>query len=239
MGWSSPQRGFVEAAALRQEQGLEHGNVDLDALAERLKIEVVYAPSKASPIEGMYLRRGGRAFALVNSERAATRQRFTLAHEIGHHVFARNAQEVEVVDLDYLREKKGEERQVNLFASALLMDAHGVRAAVADLPFEDAIATVVRSYEVSVDTAAIRLSELDLAGARDVGGFLNSLRDPDFRSKFMWRHDLDLVLNAGRYRVRLPEHFRDRAHRLFGAEYISEARFEELVNRPKPVADHA
>lgn len=236
MVWSSQPPGFVEAAALRQAEGLGHGRIDVEALAASLGIEVVFAPSKDAPIEGMYVRRAGRAFILVNSERATTRQRFTLAHELGHHVFARATPEVEVVDLDYTREKTGEERQVNLFASALLMDARGVSELVAGLALPEAITAVVKTYEVSVEAATIRLSELGLADGGSVRDFLEGLRDRSVRSDFMRRNGINLDLNAGRHRVRLPAAFKERARRLFEAEYLSSARLHDLLDRPKPAA---
>lgn len=66
----------------------------------------------------------------VNRDQAETRQRFSKAHEFGHVVLWHLDNEYEKVDFKmrkngwYTKEELQEEKEANLFASALLMPAH-------------------------------------------------------------------------------------------------------------------
>jgi Zn-dependent peptidase ImmA (M78 family)/transcriptional regulator with XRE-family HTH domain len=119
---------------------------------------------------------------LVNSSDNYGRQRFTLAHELGHLLFG----DAELYWADYRRRDEGsggqgahKERRANRFAGSLLMPAVGVRALVAErraLP-EDArerrfaLAELVVGtslhFGASVDAARVRLSSLGLLTGRD------------------------------------------------------------------------
>lgn len=117
------------------------------------------------------------AVMLVNSVDTFGRQRFTLAHELGHLLF----EDAELYWADY---RKGDstdlkELRANHFASAFLMPASGVRALVADLgPAPDEtrgrhswVARVVVEtslrFGVSVDAAIYRLDNLKVWTPQD------------------------------------------------------------------------
>lgn len=83
----------VAAVALRQEVGLEpHAPIGcaVELVEERLGLDVVVArlPTGCS---GFYLPRPGRSLIAVNGTHAVVRQRFTVAHEAGHHVLRHGA----------------------------------------------------------------------------------------------------------------------------------------------------
>jgi len=58
--------------------------IDVFDVAQQLGVEVRF--TKISSMEGMYLRQDAPVI-LIASERPAGRQRFSCAHEIGHHAF--------------------------------------------------------------------------------------------------------------------------------------------------------
>ena len=58
--------------------------VDVFDLAQQVGVEVRFA--KISSMEGMYLRQDAPVI-LIASERPTERQRFSCAHELGHHAF--------------------------------------------------------------------------------------------------------------------------------------------------------
>ena len=205
------------------------------ALAESMDIDIVGLSWPGNPIEGKYIRREGRPFILVNTSRPFTRQRFTIAHEIGHHCLTAGQDDVEIVDDSAsMHSQASEERQANLFASALLMDEHGVRDATAGLDARKAIAKVVASFEVSLEAAAIRLSELGIVDGQTVKAFLDEVKDNSRRSQFMTTHRLGIREDRWRYETRIPSHFARRARRLHDAGILSDERTDEILNRPRP-----
>jgi Zn-dependent peptidase ImmA (M78 family) len=224
-------RGADEAALLRHREGLGHGHVDLAALAESIGITVVGAPWPDSVVEGKYVRRAGRAFVLLNSARPPLRRRFTFAHEIGHHCLVEEVQNVEFTDDETsLRQSRDqEERQANLFASALLMDARGVREISADRAWDDAIAEVSKVFQVSPEAAAIRLSELGLLEGATVSTFLEDLKDAGWRRRFRAEHGIKGTRPGSR--LMLPSSFRRDVERLREAGVLSSERVHELLNR--------
>jgi Zn-dependent peptidase ImmA (M78 family) len=235
MDWSRSV-GVVEAELLRHRHGLGNGYVDLLALSDAMDIDVVRARWLDTPVEGKYVRRGRRAFIFVNTAHPGLRQRFTLAHELGHHCLAGDDLDVEFTDdISFMRSKATDERQANLFASALLMDAHGVRLTCADLAWDDSVAAVARQCEVSLEAAAIRLQELGLLDAVTVTAFLEDLKDSDWRRRFKRSHGLLVTEVGAADDLKLPDRFTDRVHQLNDAGVLSVARTNELLTRPRPL----
>jgi Zn-dependent peptidase ImmA (M78 family)/transcriptional regulator with XRE-family HTH domain len=109
---------------------------------------------------------------LIGPTETWTRQRFTLAHELGH-ILARDAQEL-VVESHVApgRQKDLTEVRANVFASNLLMPAHEVRdrfRQVADRHgklTDDAFSTLVAGFKVSPSALTARLTQLRLIDAK-------------------------------------------------------------------------
>jgi Zn-dependent peptidase ImmA (M78 family) len=96
-------------------------------VAEQLGVQVMFRPEKS--LEGMYFREEPpRIF--VSAVRPAGRQRFTCAHELGHHVFGHGTRVDELVE-DRASEgpKSDDERLADVFAGYLLMPLAVVRGA--------------------------------------------------------------------------------------------------------------
>ena len=62
--------------------GLDSVPIDVTNIAERNNILIKYAPSKK--FSGMIYRKDNNAFIAINSKESEARQRFTIAHELGH-----------------------------------------------------------------------------------------------------------------------------------------------------------
>lgn len=109
---------------------------------------------------------------LIGPTETWTRQRFTLAHELGH-ILARDAQEL-VVESHVApgRQKDMTEVRANVFASNLLMPAPEVRyqfRQVADQHgrlTDEAFSELVVAFKVSPSAMGARLSQLQLIDAR-------------------------------------------------------------------------
>lgn len=78
--------------------------------------------------DGMYILKGGRSLIIVNTARRASRQRFTGAHELGHHELHRHGRENLLIgDNDVLENGRAPaEVAANSFAAALMAPTRAV-----------------------------------------------------------------------------------------------------------------
>lgn len=101
--------------------------------------------------------------AVINGSRPLGRRRLTLAHELGHYVFADEySTDWNVADSDAARN----ESLIDRFARAVLLPAPALRARWrSDEPARTPAVLVASEYRVDMSTLARRLTELDLAPA--------------------------------------------------------------------------
>lgn len=142
--------------------------VRVEAIARDLGISVIQDVIEEPDVAGKIVRDnsgrspGGYAIYL-NARDPARRQRFTLAHELGHYVLHRDLIGDGLIDDAMYRSKLGEwyERQANRWAADTLMPAALVRGlyrgGMRDL------ASLSNTLDVSEPAIRIRLSELGLA----------------------------------------------------------------------------
>lgn len=166
-----------EAGALRRQFGREGIPVPVEDLAHDLDVELHYRPFEGD-ISGMLFRDGTRKVLGVNSAHAYTRQRFTIAHELGHLLL----HEGRAITVDKaarvnvrvnLRNGKSslatdrEEIDANQFAAALLMPEDAVQketsrtrqsAMVSDVT--EAVARLATAFDVSPSAMQYRLINL-------------------------------------------------------------------------------
>lgn len=142
--------------------------VDIRKLVRGLGITVIDAPDKQeSPnLSGAMVMHEGKPFILVNEGQSSARQRFTIAHELGHllmHVGTGKA----VMFRDEVSSRGVDpfEVEANAFAAALLMPEEQVRELVPE-PMnpmdDDAISQLADNFQVSGQAMAIRLKSLRL-----------------------------------------------------------------------------
>ena len=121
-----------ENAALALRQRLDLGDAPLNIwnLIRDLGVIVWRHDFGPDAGDGMYIRKSGRSLIIVNSERRASRQRFTAAHELGHHELHRHGQEnFAVGDLDVANTRKlPAEIAANAFAAMLMAPSRAVLA---------------------------------------------------------------------------------------------------------------
>lgn len=158
--------------------GIDQAPVDVAAVARSLNAEVRIEPF-AHDLSGVLVRKGDDAVIGVNKDHSPERQRFTIAHELGHlvlhkgtpvhfdravvHVNLRNSISSQAVDR--------EEIEANRFAAELLMpeaflrrDVDALRAnGIADVMDEKLIVDLAGRYNVSLQAMTFRLSNLGLA----------------------------------------------------------------------------
>lgn len=162
---------------LLSSQGVKSAPVEVEKLALALGVEVRYEPAD-DHLSGFLLRdlKHHGAVIGVNSKHHKNRQRFTIAHELGH-FFLHEGERVHVDRADYgfqvkLRNEdssKGideEEKEANLFAAELLMPASFLendltKVETLDLLDEDALKNLADSYRVSTTALTFRLAYLE------------------------------------------------------------------------------
>lgn len=158
-------RGQEAAEALRHELGLGYGPIDIFAVIRALGYELYRGRFPDDNVDGALRQQGGVRFVLINSAVAITRQRFTAAHELGHARLEPLTDGTEFVenDVESSAGSNGDEREANIFAAYLLMDARGVRELVEELSDErQRVAAIASIFTVSPKTAAIHLRDLGL-----------------------------------------------------------------------------
>jgi Zn-dependent peptidase ImmA (M78 family) len=199
-----PQR--AAAAALRFELDLGHGLVDPFEVADRLGIELVRFPVADGSIEGMYRPDQG-GYIFVNSEASIVRQRFTAAHEIGHHRLHGDRAFIES-SLD-----EPDDWEANCFAEAFLVDPIGLRGLLADLAHDAArmVAATCDAYWVSQSAGAIILRHLGHITQAELDEFLGGNWT---YASLLREYGLKPRPEPKRGATQLPARFRDRVLRL-------------------------
>jgi Zn-dependent peptidase ImmA (M78 family) len=130
-----------------------------------------------SEIDGLLIVKDGRSTICVNSSKNAKRQRFTTAHELGHHIlghYSRSGEHVHV-DKGVMILKRSAisaqgvdpvEVEANQFAATLLMPSNLVRAELEKLEVEtygeEVIEKLATKFDVSVQAMTIRLTTMQL-----------------------------------------------------------------------------
>ncbi len=165
----------LTAEGLRCHLELPEGAVDPFRILAGLGIAVLRCPLD---VEGAYWRIEGQPFASINSLTDITRQRFTAAHELGHHVLFDPDAPPSIVDVDLNEvDEDPAERAVDAFAAAFLMPEAQVRHVAAGAP--DATAAIIRTmwhFDVSKPSAAARCLDLGLVIYEQRSAFLKDRR---------------------------------------------------------------
>lgn len=210
--------GLRDEPLLRLPELLEEGfglDVDLSPLPEE--------------VDGLCVRLGDQAMILVGTLKPASRQRFTLAHELAHHLS--DDPRPFYVDERGVPSRTVAEMRANAFAAHLLMPEAGVRAAIQgiDDPAERAV-RVALVFGTSVSAAAYQLGNLGLLAdpARDqlirMGAKPLLLR---YALPSDWQQD-----ESGRGRVRPPARLYGRATLAYRQGLIGLQPIADLLQRP-------
>ncbi len=174
----SPQEMERSASDLRSEVDWSTIPVDPFVIAARLEIDVLLGSFEDENVEGVLRTRNGRPEILIREASNIARQKFTIAHELGHHrlhwMRAEGPREDEenFVDDDMLlyrrgpesgrptdREDRNREIQANMFASALLMPKDEVIRYAKDMK---SVRAMANTFDVSEVAMRYRIGELDV-----------------------------------------------------------------------------
>ncbi|MGC3990190.1 MAG: ImmA/IrrE family metallo-endopeptidase [Chthoniobacteraceae bacterium] len=156
-----------------EQHDIHYPPVDIEALATAEGVKINKQPV-AEEVSGFLFRDAASSFALigVNKTQHPNRQRFTVAHELGHYLL-HDTSGVHVDKTFTVRHRDArssegtdvEEMEANLFAAEILMPAHFIEKDVCsvkglDILDEESIEQLARAYKVSSQAMAIRLTSL-------------------------------------------------------------------------------
>lgn len=146
--------------------------VDVFKCADLLGINVKAAELDPE-ISGVFIKKENVPYIRYNSQDKLPRQRFTVAHEIGHYLLHSEPNSLfidksEKVMYRNIQSSTGElvkEREANAFAAALLMPRRliiVVTENLADEEQEDIVHFLAKRFKVSESAMAIRLSNMGM-----------------------------------------------------------------------------
>jgi Zn-dependent peptidase ImmA (M78 family) len=151
--------------------GITTRPIPLDKILQHFQIRKVDMPGSAD-IFGAIVRRGGSVTIAVNPDQHPNRQRFTIAHELGH-FFCHPSETMEHVDGDFRVAWRNtassagvdwKEIEANRFAAALLMPEKMLQEDVNQVAVldRDTLQHLAASYKVSRIAMQFRLIHLGL-----------------------------------------------------------------------------
>ncbi|MCG7400389.1 ImmA/IrrE family metallo-endopeptidase [Caballeronia zhejiangensis] len=167
------EKAAAEATKLLVEFNITEAPVPVDQIAKRMGVDLRFSPLD-DELSGMVFIKDGTPIIGINSLHHSNRQRFTIAHELGHFVLHRNEITNTVhVDKQFrvlLRDSvsaQGTDRleiEANRFAAALLMPKHLVLKAIAesisDIDDDTPVAELAKKFKVSRQTMEYRVRNL-------------------------------------------------------------------------------
>jgi len=131
--------------------GIAHPPTDLEALGKRLNVSGFEAENM--PLSGELRREGTQYRVFYSSYLSATQRRFTIAHELGHAVFASTGR-------NYPRTGEEVERICDMLAAEFLMPEPEFRRRLGESPTAERILDLAALFKVPLYSAAIRAAEL-------------------------------------------------------------------------------
>jgi Zn-dependent peptidase ImmA (M78 family) len=159
------------ARQLLESNGVNRVPIPVEHLAKTLGIEVRYSPGRPD-VSGALIRDGKSAVIAVNSAQHENRQRFTIAHEIGHFLLHKGTTlhldedfSVNFRDAHSSEATDDLEISANQFAASLLMPSHLIRKDMTRFISdgsdpEQAIQSLSIKYKVSTRAMEFRLLNL-------------------------------------------------------------------------------
>lgn len=160
---------------LLEKNGVKSAPVPVERIAESLGARLVYEPSHEGEEEvyGMLYRDEGQPVIGVNSTNHIHRQRFTIAHEIGHLLCHEGKMYVDSPIIRYRDSKSGlaidkEEIEANGFAAELLIPKNLLNKSLKTIDRKKMtdpkkiIEHLSKEYKVSAQTVEFRLKNLGI-----------------------------------------------------------------------------
>jgi Zn-dependent peptidase ImmA (M78 family) len=193
---TAAQRGTSGARNFRSRYGLlpdDPLECILRVAEELCEVPVAVLPHLGDDYAGGYFRKNGRAVILINAEDPASRMRFTLAHEIGHHYFKHLDRVPELRGQTQIRDTRAQlggpaghlwwEVQANAFAAEMLIPYAAVvrwdRERGSSPICLDTVVELACGFGTSPTMACIRLKSAGLIDEARERRFLREILDKE------------------------------------------------------------
>lgn len=139
--------------------------IDVEKIAKCLGIDLNFVNFEDEDISGVLINKEGHVNIGINENHPLNRQRFTIAHEIGHYILHSDKPlfvDERFRDKTSSEGKNPEEVDANTFAAELLMPEHFIREDMTQLKNwdEESIRELAKKYQVSAESFVYRLSNL-------------------------------------------------------------------------------
>lgn len=165
---NSPNRAEQRAIKILDELGIDELPVPVEEIAISLDAEIAYEPYDGE-VSGMLYRSDRHILIGVNSWHPTTRQRFTIAHEIGHLEMHKGTMFIDrFVRVNWRNGASNqEEAEANSFAAELTMPRKFVQREVErtlskgrDVSPQELVRALAKSFAVSAEAMQYRLANL-------------------------------------------------------------------------------
>lgn len=226
--------GLTETAPIADLLGTVEGTAEVPVFIDRFR---------ADAIAGVLLRRAGDDFVGINADHHPVKQRFTLAHELGHVRLGHQPRIDLAEDLFGPRSNDPQEVEANYFAAELLAPRLAVvawlegRDLTASVDAES-IAGLAVSFGISLPAACYRAERAGVIGASQKRRLVVQTRDEGSRlvrrvAEQRLRDPLEAVWQADRY-PRVPRQTSTYAARALDDGLIDEEAYRSIVKRSGP-----
>jgi len=154
-----------KALSLLKMAGIKEAPVDVHKIAKLLNFTIIEAEFPNSYSGEIFIEGDVKSIG-VNKKHTLRRQRFTIAHELGHYLngheyFDEEGKMLEDTEFDFNDPLHKQEKEANLFASELLMPKDFLVKDLEILGLD--IEKLTEKYQVSEQALWIRLTSLRLA----------------------------------------------------------------------------
>lgn len=142
--------------------------IDLEKISKFLNIDV-QKEDMHDEISGLFVIKDGNSYIRYNSHQDKNRQRFTIAHELGHSVLHKETplfvdkknERIMYRNSDSSTGEIRKEREANAFAAALLMPSDFIRKEWQNIPSEELpVEYLAKVFQVSSQAMSFRLANL-------------------------------------------------------------------------------
>lgn len=143
--------------------------INIKKICKLLKVDVK-AENLESDISGLFVIKGEGAYIRYNKKENEERQRFTIAHELGHFIlhkdtplFVDKLDKIMYRNNDSTTGEMRKEREANSFAASLLMPKKFIKKELKNAPDndKDPISYLAKKFKVSEQAMTYRLANLD------------------------------------------------------------------------------
>ncbi len=150
--------------------GIDQPPISVEKIAKKLNLEIRVEQLEGD-ISGCIIRQGDRGIVGVNTFHHENRQRFTVAHEIGHFLLHKGNQIlvdrkflVNMRDAEASAAANPEEVEANFFAAELLMPERflsiDIKGKHLDIEDDQSLRDLAERYQVSTQALTYRLANL-------------------------------------------------------------------------------